>query len=111
MSSKNFPSTIEEVTPVWLSDALKNAGMPGVEIRDIQVEIIGEGVGIMGLLYRAKLSYSESSSEGPNSVVIKVPSPHEQTRHIARAFMFYGKEIGFYRDAACLLYTSDAADE
>ena len=100
MSSKNFPSTIEEVTPVWLSDALQNAGMPGVEIRDIQVEVIGEGVGIMGLLYRAKLSYSESSSEGPNSVVIKVPSPHEQTRHIARAFMFYGKEIGFYRDAA-----------
>ncbi len=100
MASKNFPSTIEEVTPVWLSDVLQNAGMPGVEISDIQVEVIGEGVGIMGLLYRAKLSYSESSSEGPNSVVIKVPSPHEQTRHIARAFMFYGKEIGFYRDAA-----------
>ena len=100
MSSKNFPSTIEEVTPVWLRDALQTAGMPGVEIIDIQVEVIGEGVGIMGLLYRAKLSNSESSSEGPNSVVIKVPSPHEQTRHIARAFMFYGKEIGFYRDAA-----------
>ena len=63
--------------------------------------MIGEGVGIMGLLYRVKLSYNESSAkEVPQSVVIKVPSPHEQTRHIARAFMFYGKEIGFYRDAA-----------
>ena len=44
MASKNFPSTIEEVTPVWLSDVLQNAGMSGVEINDIQVEVIGEEV-------------------------------------------------------------------
>jgi len=101
MNTKDFPSTIEDVTADWLTGVLQGSGFDGAQITDLQVEVIGEGVGIMGLLYRVKLSYSESSAkEVPQSVVIKVPSPHEQTRHIARAFMFYGKEIGFYRDAA-----------
>ena len=101
MTTKDFPSTIEDVSPSWLTGVLESSGLTGVEITDMQVEVIGEGVGIMGLLYRVKLSYSNSSlKEAPGSVVIKVPSPHEQTRHIARAFMFYGKEISFYRDAA-----------
>mgnify|MGYP001469689350 FL=1 len=101
MNTKDFPSTIEDVTADWLTGVLQGSGFDGAQITDLQVEVIGEGVGIMGLLYRVKLLYSESSAkEVPQSVVIKVPSPHEQTRHIARAFMFYGKEIGFYRDAA-----------
>ena len=101
MNTKDFPSTIEDVSADWLTGVLQGSGFDGAQITDLQVEVIGEGVGIMGLLYRVKLSYSESSAkEVPQSVVIKVPSPHEQTRHIARAFMFYGKEIGFYRDAA-----------
>ena len=101
MNTKDFPSTIEDVTADWLTGVLQGSGFDGAQITDLHVEVIGEGVGIMGLLYRVKLLYSESSAkEVPQSVVIKVPSPHEQTRHIARAFMFYGKEIGFYRDAA-----------
>lgn len=101
MNTKDFPSTIEDVSADWLTGVLRGSGFDGAQITNLQVEVIGEGVGIMGLLYRVKLSYSESSAkEVPQSVVIKVPSPHEQTRHIARAFMFYGKEIGFYRDAA-----------
>ena len=101
MNTKDFPSTIEDVSADWLTGVLQGSGFDGAQITNLQVEVIGEGVGIMGLLYRVKLSYSESSAkEVPQSVVIKVPSPHEQTRHIARAFMFYGKEIGFYRDAA-----------
>ena len=101
MNTKDFPSTIDDVSADWLTGVLQGSGFDGAQITDLQVEVIGEGVGIMGLLYRVKLSYSESSAKKvPQSVVIKVPSPHEQTRHIARAFMFYGKEIGFYRDAA-----------
>ena len=101
MNTKDFPSTIDDVSADWLTGVLQGSGFDGAQITNLQVEVIGEGVGIMGLLYRVKLSYSESSAkEVPQSVVIKVPSPHEQTRHIARAFMFYGKEIGFYRDAA-----------
>ena len=100
MNTKDFPSTIDDVSADWLTGVLQGSGFDGAQITDLQVEVIGEGVGIMGLLYRVKLLYSESSAkEVPQSVVIKVPSPHEQTRHIARAFMFYGKEIGFYRDA------------
>ena len=94
MATKDFPSTIEGVSTDWLTGVLQGSGFDGAEITDMQVEVIGEGVGIMGLLYRVQLSYSETSSkEAPDSVVIKVPSSHEQTRHITRAFMLYGKEI------------------
>ena len=80
MNTKDFPSTIEDVSADWLTGVLQGSGFDGAQITNLQVEVIGEGVGIMGLLYRVKLLYSESSAkEVPPSVVIKVPSIHEQT--------------------------------
>ena len=55
MSSKDFPSTIEDVSTDWLAGVLQDSGLDEVEITDLQVEVIGEGVGVMGLLYRVKL--------------------------------------------------------
>ena len=101
MSSKDFPSTIEEVTSEWLTQVLKDSGdLPEGQITDLQTELIGQGVGILGLLYRVVPQYSTVSTEAPPSVVVKLPVQHEHTRHMTRTFMFYEKEVGFYRDIA-----------
>ena len=99
MSSKDFPSTIEEVTPEWLTQMLQNSGaLPEGQIKSFDSELIGQGVGILGLLYRVTLNYSADSSKAPETLVVKLPVQHEHTRHLTRTFMFYEKEVGFYRD-------------
>ena len=50
MATKDFPSTIEDVSTDWLTGVLQGSGFVGAEITDMQVEVIGEGVGILGLL-------------------------------------------------------------
>ena len=51
MNTKDFPSTIDDVSADWLTGVLQGSGFDGAQITDLQVEVIGEGVGIMGLLY------------------------------------------------------------
>tara|TARA_B110000438_G_C15772070_1_gene632368 strand:- start:256 stop:1356 length:1101 start_codon:yes stop_codon:yes gene_type:complete len=105
MTLKEFPSIIDEVSEAWLTEELKKAGIQNCEISHFDLEIIGQGVGIMGLLYRLSLTYkhqleNDDSDQRPDSLIIKIPAPHEQTRFVARTFMFYGKEVAFYKHAA-----------
>ena len=58
---------------------------------------IGEGVGMLGLLGRLSLEYSEGS--GPPSVIAKLASPHEPVLDLVETFGFYEREINFYRHA------------
>ena len=93
MSSKDFPSTIEEVSSEWLTQMLQNSGaLSEGQITSFDSELIGQGVGILGLLYRVTLNYSTSSSNSPKTVVVKLPVQHDHTRHLTRTFMFYEKE-------------------
>ena len=45
-----IPKTIEEVTPKWLSKILD------IEITDMGVIKIGEGIGLLGDIYKVDLS-------------------------------------------------------
>ena len=77
MSSKDFPSTIEEVTSEWLTQILQNSGaLSEGQVTNFDSELIGQGVGILGLLYRVTLTYSTDSSNSPKTVVIKLTVQH-----------------------------------
>ena len=74
MSSKDFPSTIEEVSSEWLTQMLQNSGaLSEGQITSFDSELIGQGVGILGLLYRVTLNYSTISSNSPKTVVVSFP--------------------------------------
>ena len=101
MASTGFPTTIEEVTPAWLTQVLRDSGdLPHGEVTGLEVELIGQGVGILGLLHRVTPRYSDGATSAPVSLVVKLPVQHEHTRFLTKTFMFYEKEVGFYRDAA-----------
>jgi hypothetical protein len=69
----------------------------GVSVRSFLVEPIGTGVGLMGLLYRLTVDYDSDREEaGPRSVIVKLPVLIEETRHVARVYRFYEKEVAFY---------------
>ena len=99
MPEHGIPPTVEEVTPAWLTDALRGSGtLDGGMVTGFGAEQIGQGVGLMGLLHRLTPTYDGGS--GPATVVLKTPVDHEMTRFVARTFQFYGKEVAFYRTAA-----------
>ncbi len=98
-ASRGFPTGLSEVTPAWLTTVLQDAGVLDCgSITGFNAEVIGQGVGIMGLLHRLHPTYE--GGDGPETLILKSPVVDEGTRFVARTFMFYGKEVAFYRTAA-----------
>jgi len=103
MASKQFPSSVHDVTVDWLTRSLREAGVIGeASVTSFEFELIGQGVGLMCLLHRIALTYDRYDDELPASLVLKTAVTNEQTRLVARTFQFYGKEVQFYRTAANL---------
>jgi len=83
----------EDLTAAWLSDKI-GAG----PITDFAVERIGTGQ--MSDCYRVALTYADSASEGPSSVVLKVAATDPVSRQTGLALGLYEREVCFYRDIA-----------
>ena len=69
-----FPTVIDEVTTQWLTESLRSSGVLAADsqVRGFDVEPIGMGVGIMGLLYRLSLRY-DSEAAGPATSGAETP--------------------------------------
>ena len=101
------PQRLEDLTPEWLSAAMET------EVSGVEMESIGEGVGIVGQLARLRLTGDASL---PASVIAKMHSLHPENQAIAMHYGLYSTEAGFYRDCAHqmgvrvpLSYHADAA--
>lgn len=88
-----IPKDISEVDRTWLSRAIA-APVAGFEMTQI-----GQGVGIMGDIFRVALSY-EDGSERPQSVVVKLPSSFEENRSQGVALGMFEAEVRFYNELA-----------
>lgn len=91
--SSNIPANINQVDSAWLSSALDR---PVVAVEFTQ---IGQGVGIMGDIFRAHLSYADGTP-GPTSVVVKLPSSFEENRTQGVALGMFEAEVRFYNELA-----------
>ena len=115
MSDLAIPTAKSELSPSWINAALqRNDGTSVGQVCDVDVTTIGTGVGLVGGLYRCKLSYDAQSESEPASVVVKIRSDDPKSLKVARTFLLYQKEVAFYRDIAALtpmavpkLYYSD----
>lgn len=88
-----IPKSIDEVTTAWLGDALDS------ELGPFTVDQIGQGVGIMGDIYRVHLSQATDESL-PGSVVVKLPSSFEENRAQGVALGMFEAEVKFYKELA-----------
>ena len=70
----SIPLTFNEVTPQWLGEVLDTY------VVNFESQKIGEGVGLMGDIYRVELDYASNESGLPPSVVVKLPSSFEENR-------------------------------
>ncbi len=89
-----IPANIKDVTPEFLSAIFD------VEIDSIEANQIGQGIGLMGDIYRVGLSTSDPSQKVPESVVVKLPSSFEGNRAQGVALGMFDAEIRFYEELA-----------
>jgi hypothetical protein len=87
-----IPKTIDDVSATWLSEVLN------VPVTAIVPEQIGQGVGLMGDIYRVKLTPQPENL--PASVVVKLPSSFEENRAQGVALGMFDAEVRFYRELA-----------
>lgn len=83
-----IPQSINEVTTAWLSDVL------GAGVESIELTQIGQGVGLMGDIFRASLT----GKGVPDSVVVKLPSSFEENREQGVSLGMFDAEIKFYKE-------------
>ncbi len=99
MADIPIPSSLDDVTPEWMTAAL---GQHGIDTNAISVtpEPIGEAAGANGVTVRLKVAYAAGSNPGPESMIIKLPATAPAVKQVAIRQQFYQNEIHFYDDFA-----------
>jgi len=96
-----IPLGLSDLTPEWLTGALRDAGHLGdASVVSARVEAIGQGVGVLCQLARIALAYDRSAPGAPARLVAKLPTADPQTRGMVALFRFYEREVRFYRELA-----------
>ena len=106
-----MPRSLDDFTPQWLTAALDE------EVVSVDIEPVGQGVGILGLLARLHLTYAGAAAGAPRTVIAKIASSNPDTVMVAVHYGFYLNEVQFYRECSSTpglrvpsLYHSDIDD-
>lgn len=95
---RDFPRTVEAITPQWLTGALRGCGaLDGCAVTSFECAPLGAGTGFMSAMGRLSLAYDGPAPGAPRSLIAKLAPLHPGARQIDLAFHFYEKETGFYR--------------
>lgn len=85
-----FPTSPEALSKEWLSKVLNT------EVTDFSASLLGEGVGVIGLVSRVTMQ----TSEGEKSLIAKFAAAAEENRVIANTYSMYLREYRFYTELA-----------
>jgi hypothetical protein len=101
MAAHSIPGGPEELTPEWLTHALRNTGtIRAASVTSFDAETIGEGTGLLGQLARITLHYDRPEGDAPRTLVAKFPAAAEENRQAGMLFRFYERENRFYEEIA-----------
>ena len=99
MTELTIPAGPDEITPQWLTEALRSTGtLSHANIVGLQSERLGVGQGFVGQVYRFTLEYGTPEDGSPQSLVAKLSSPDPDLR--ALTFALNQSEFHFYQEIA-----------
>jgi hypothetical protein len=95
------PRSPEEITPEWLTAALRSTGViREANVTSVSTQGIGAGAGFLGQLAKVAVTYDREEQAAPRSMIFKVPTLDPGGREVSNLFRFYEREICFYREIA-----------
>ena len=113
MTRPPIPRDAGEVSAQWMQQALTAGGASDFPpVKEIVLEEIGASVGLLGALIRCHLSYDEPKAPdaadlggpaaewnraAPETVIVKLPSPHAKNRRLCKRLGLHKGEYDFYR--------------
>jgi len=102
MSTDELPivETVEELTPAWLTEALRASGHLPPDASVVGVEVVAVGTGQMCDSWRLTLRYEGDQGDAPPTVVAKLPANDPTSRATALALRSYENEVRFYQQLA-----------
>ncbi|MEX2247507.1 MAG: phosphotransferase [Dehalococcoidia bacterium] len=101
MGKLAIPRTPEELTPEWLTSALREGGViRHSKVSGVSQHRIGAGAGFLGQLAKVSLTYDRPEEGAPASLIAKLPAVDPGGREIGNLFRFYEREIRFYEEIA-----------
>lgn len=112
-----FPRTIDEITPEWLTKVLRASGaIDGASVRSFDLANIGDDQGVAGDVRRLHLTYDFAIETQPASVIAKFPRHDLPANPVIAAFGV--RETRFYKELSSVsgmdtptLYYSGLDDE
>lgn len=98
MAEVTIPNGIGEVDAAWMTAALRDAGTIAdtTSVSALEATQVGQGVGLMGEIFVAALTYEGDAGDAPASVVVKLPATAEANREQGIALGMYEAECRFY---------------
>jgi len=97
--SSHIPKAASEITPEWLTVALRAGGSVGdVTVEDVRLEALAAGVGYMGEVVRLHLASSGGSA--PATMIAKVPTQDPTLRAMMKPTRVYEREARFFDEIA-----------
>ena len=66
MTQSAFPTSVEAITPAWLTAALGGPAVAGFEASPV-----GVGLGFVGAIQRLSLTYDHPAPDAPASVIVR----------------------------------------
>jgi len=94
-----IPREAADLTPSWLTSALRARFGEGVQVASASRQYLGRGNGVIGRLFRVHLQY-DGTVRGPASVIVKLPAAAGPIRDLALRFDLYAREATFYSSIA-----------
>jgi len=88
-----IPNTIDDVSTEWLGEIL------GCRIDQLAVRQVGQGVGLMGDIFRVAIA-GDDKAKALGSVVVKLPSSFEENKQQGIALGMFEAEVRFYNELA-----------
>lgn len=70
----SIPQTAEDITPEWLTLALRDGGVLGAGIvKSVSFEEIGQDLGFASTISRGTIQYKGDSAGAPATLIAKLP--------------------------------------
>jgi len=94
-----LPQMLADITPAWLTAALRDNGFDCPDAASVALEPIEGIIGATGQIGRLRVGW-DGPCELPSSFVAKAPNHDDFAKLANQTMRFYEREAGFYREVA-----------